>query len=88
MLVHLPREEGYGSASSQFLTACRQFNTGEISPDQLTEEAIRRGFANVIDAFHVVYQGPIPTQFFIDGRRANTGIRITDEFSKLLTEAS
>ena len=76
------------SASSQFLHACRLFNTGEISSDQLTEEAIRRGFANVIDAFHVVNQGPIPTPFFIDERRANAGIRITDEFSKLLTEAS
>ena len=41
----------------------------------------------MIDAFHVVNQGTIPKLFFIDERKANSGIRITDEFSKLLTEA-
>ena len=75
------------STSSQFLDACRKFNKGEITPDQLTDEAVRRGFANVIDAFHVVNQGSIPTLFFTDERTANSGIRITDEFSRLLTEA-
>lgn len=75
------------AASSQFLEKCRQFNSGEISPNQLTEEAVRRGFANVIDAFHVVNQGPIPTPFFIDERSTNSGIRITDEFSRLLKQA-
>lgn len=75
------------SASSQFLEACRKFNSGEITQDHLTQETVRRGFANVIDAFHVVNQGSIPTLFFTDERAANFGIRITDEFSKLLTEA-
>lgn len=75
------------SASSQFLDACRKFNSGELTKDQLTGETVRRGFTNVIDAFHVVNQGTIPTLFFTDERAANSGIRITDEFSKLLTEA-
>lgn len=75
------------SPSSQFLASCRKFNSGEITKHQLTEEAVRRGFANVIDAFHVVNQGPIPKLFFTDERATNSGIRITDEFSKLLMEA-
>jgi hypothetical protein len=75
------------SASSQFLDACRKFNSGDITQELLTEETVRRGFANVIDAFHVVNQGPIPTLFFTDERTENSGIRITDEFSKLLKEA-
>ena len=75
------------STSSQFLDACRKFNNGVITQDRLTEETVRRGFGNVIDAFHVVNQGPIPTLFFTDERTVNSGIRITDEFSKLLTEA-
>ena len=74
------------SPSSQFLAACRKFNLGEITKNQLTEETVRRGFANVIDAFHVVNQGPIQKSFFIDERATNSGIRITDEFSNLLTE--
>jgi hypothetical protein len=72
------------SPSSQFLDACRKFNTGEITQHQLSDETVRRGFANVIDAFHVVNQGDIPNRFFIDDRKANSGIRITDEFSRLI----
>jgi len=75
------------AASSRFLSACRQFNTGELTANELTEETLRRGFANVIDAFHVVNQGAIARPFFIDERAAHAGIRITDEFAQLLTEA-
>ena len=35
------------SGSSQFLDACRKFNSGEITQDRLTDETVRRGFANV-----------------------------------------
>ena len=74
------------AASSQFLDACRMFNKGELTSERLTDETVRRAFGNVIDAFHIVNQGAIPKLFFIDERIANSGIRITDEFSKLLTE--
>lgn len=73
------------SQSSQFLDSCRKFNAGEISRDALVEQTVRRGFANVIDAFHVVNLGVLPTLFFIDERKTNNGIRITEEFSNLLS---
>ena len=38
---------------------------------------------NVIDAFHIVGTTPVAHSFFIDERKKNQGIRITDEFSKL-----
>ena len=74
------------STSSKFLDACRQYNSGEIGQDKLVDKAVSIGFNNVIDAFHVVNQGEIPKRFFVDERGANDGIRITDEFTKLLTE--
>ena len=40
-------------------------------------------FESVIDAFHVVGPVSIPMPFYIDERAQNSGIRITDEFSKL-----
>ena len=84
---HLKIADKQGTfASSQFLNACRQFNKGELTKDALVEETVRRGFLNVIDAFHIVNQRQIPQQFFIDERRANSGIRITDEFSRLVSE--
>lgn len=84
---HLKTANKQGTfASSQFLNACRQFNKGELTKDALVEETVRRGFLNVIDAFHIVNQRQISQQFFIDERKANSGIRITDEFSRLVSE--
>lgn len=74
------------SPSSCFLDACRRYNNGDISKDQLVEQTVKLGFANVIDAFHVVNQGNIPKRFFIDERGTNSGIRITDEFSSLVAQ--
>ena len=71
------------SRSSTFLDTCRKFNSGEITKDKLVEETARIGFANVIDAFHIVNQGEVGVRFFEDERRANNGIRLTDNIFKL-----
>lgn len=70
--------------SSKFLDACRKYNAGDLSQDQLIDRAVRDGFNNVIDAFHVIGTAPISKKFFIDERSGNKGIRITDEFSALV----
>ena len=73
--------------SSKFLDACRKSNTGEINASQLIEATVRYGFSNVIDAFHVVGQRETPQRFYIDERKINAGIRITDEFASLLNSS-
>ena len=73
------------SASSKFLDACRRFNSGEIEKDRLIDETVRLGFGNVIDAFHVVGSADVPRRFFTDDRAQNQGIRITDDFSELVS---
>ena len=72
------------SLTSKFLDGCRNYNEGTIDQNGLLELTIQSGFNNVIDAFHIVGQGEVPIRFFIDERRLNKGIRITEEFSKLL----
>jgi hypothetical protein len=47
---------------------------------------VRLGFNGVIDAFHVVNQRPIEPPFFTDERRSSGGIRVTEQFSKLLKD--
>jgi len=69
--------------SSRFLQACRQFNSGEITHDELIEETVRRGFQNVIDAFHNVAGEEVPVRFFQDVRTSHHGIRLTEDFYKL-----
>ena len=71
------------SSSSKFLDACRHFNRGELSQEALREETVRRGFVNVINAFHVVNQDEIPLRFFVDERKSQKGIVVTDELLRL-----
>jgi hypothetical protein len=70
--------------SSKFLDACKQFNEGALTRDQLIAQTVRHGFNNVIDAFHVVGTTSITERFFIDERDKNSGIRVTDRFSMLI----
>jgi hypothetical protein len=80
-LKHAPKQ--ITSRSSQFLDTCLKFNNGEITHAQLIEATVRLGFNNVIDAFHNVNQGEIEKRFFIDERKTNNGIRLTDNFFSL-----
>jgi hypothetical protein len=45
------------------------------------------GFNNVIEAFHRVGQNDVPLPFYIDERKQNSGIRITEHFSKLANKS-
>jgi hypothetical protein len=73
------------SSSSKFLDACRQFSAGQITKTQLIEATTRRGFENVIDAFHNLSTGETPVRFFRDERKsAKPAIALTDELFKLL----
>jgi len=71
------------SPSSRFLDACRKFNSDEIKEDELLDTTTKLGFANVIDAFHVV-DGEIDVRFFTDERKGKEkGIRLTEDLFKL-----
>lgn len=74
------------SSSSRFLDECRKFNHGEITKASLINTTVKLGFTNVIDAFHNVNSGDLPQRFFIDERRQNSGIRLTDNFYSLFRE--
>ena len=66
------------SRSSKFLDVCRTFNQGHVNQTVLVDAAVSLGFKNVIDAFHVVNNGPVPLNFFVDDRKDRNGITITD----------
>ena len=71
------------SPSSRFLDACKAHNAGKVSKEELLGVTTRIGFNNVIDAFHVVNQDEIAKRFFLDERRQNNAIRLTDEMYQL-----
>ena len=85
LCAHLRLAEKQGTFQrSKFLDACRQANAGSLTQEKLVEEAVRLGFVNVIDAFHIVGPGEVPQRFFIDERKGGGGIRMTDAFSQML----
>lgn len=80
-LVHSPKQ--ITSSSSRFLDACNSFNAGQIDQSSLINVTTKLGFVNVIDAFHNVNNEEIADRFFLDERRSNKGIRLTENFFKL-----
>ena len=77
-------EKQITSANSEFLNTLKKFNDNEIQINERNEVTKRLGFNNVIDAFHVVNGKTIPKLFFIDERKQNGGIRLTDNYYNLL----
>lgn len=72
------------SKSSQFLDTCVAFNEGKISYDELINTTVKKGFNNVIDAFHKVNYEDIPIQFYQkDYSRQSKKIVLTDDIFKL-----
>ena len=86
---HLAQVDRQGTFEhSRFLDACRFYNANEINFDELQTATTLLGFANVIDAFHVVGRHEVPTRFFVDERSASGGIRLTDDLFDLALGAS
>lgn len=70
----------------KFLKACMAYNSQEIGLDELITQAKKEGFRYVIEHFHIVNQDNLPRLFFLDERKQNGGIRITDDFFNMLEE--
>lgn len=64
ILEHLKmNDKQITSKSSKFVDACRNFNAGTISKDELISTTVKYGYSNVLDAFHVVNREEIPVKF-------------------------
>lgn len=64
-----------------FLEACRQFNQGEITKEQLIQITAEEGFKVVFSKFHNLNSGEIPVHFYHKQRRR---ITLTDDLFRLV----
>lgn len=72
------------SRASGFLDSCRKYSVGEIRKSELIDMTVRRGFDDVIDAFHAVAGQDVRVRFFTDERRGpRKGIELTDAIQEL-----
>lgn len=78
-ISHSPKQ---GTRPGKFLQSVQKFNS-DANLDALVKATVSNGFQDVIDAFHNIGSTHVLHKFFIDERKINKGIRITDEFSKL-----
>ncbi len=79
---HISHSPKQGTRTGKFLNSVQRFNT-DGNLEELIKATVAGGFQDVLDAFHNIGTSSVLHKFFIDERRANKGIRITDEFSKL-----
>jgi uncharacterized protein YidB (DUF937 family) len=77
----LPAVPKQGTNPGKFLQSVQGYNA-DGNLNALVKATVAGGFQNVIDAFHNIGSSSVLQKFFIDERKANKGIRITDEFSK------
>lgn len=63
-----------------FIEACRQYNRGEITKEQLIQITTKEGFKVVLDKFHNLNDGAIPVRFYSKSRG---GITLTDDLFQL-----
>lgn len=88
-LKHSPKQST--AKTSQFIQAFQDFNESKIDEDRLIQITKKEGFKYVLDAFHVVntkavterFYDVVNEEFFIDERKFNKGIRLTDNLFKL-----
>lgn len=70
--------------SSKFMDACAGYAGGLITYDQLISTAVKLGFNNVLDAFHMVNKGNVPVKFFEkDFHGTSKRLILTDEIFEL-----
>jgi hypothetical protein len=79
---HISHSPKQGTRPGKFLQSVQNYNS-DTNLDALVKATVANGFQDVIDAFHNIGSTSVLYKFFIDERKTNKGIRITDEFSKL-----
>jgi len=80
--THIGHSPKQGTRPGKFLQAVQNYNS-DGNLDALIKATVAGGFQDVIDAFHNIGSSSVLHKFYIDERKSNKGIRITDEFSKL-----
>lgn len=85
MVEHYAHSEIQGTTpTNTYLQICGQFNSGEISKDELYQLTEKHAFKYVVDAFHKVNGSDIPNKFYEKNYGAGKKeIVITDDLLKI-----
>lgn len=85
LIEHLRTTPKQGTnPKSKFIDSLRQFGIDSPDDAKLVDATVKDGFKYVVGAFQVLSNGLIDTPFYIDEVKSHGGIRMTENFSRLL----
>jgi hypothetical protein len=86
-VAHTPKQSTRNS-KVRYFELCQKFSRDEASKDELVAYTVKRAFNDVIDRFHVINGQEVDKKFYVDERKTNKGIRLTNELRQLVLEHS
>mgnify|MGYP000903440995 CR=1 FL=1 len=84
-VTHTPKQSTRNDRVRYF-DLCEEYSQGKATKDELVTYTVKNAFKDVIDRFHIINGEQLDKRFYIDERKSNKGIRLTDELRKLVAE--
>jgi hypothetical protein len=82
---HTPKQSTRNT-SVRYFDLCERYNQHEATKDDLVSFTVKNAFNDVIDRFHIINGQEVDKRFYIDERKTNKGIRLTNELRQLVME--
>ena len=84
-VAHTPKQSTR-NGKVRYFDLCEKHSQGEATKDELVAFTVKNAFNDVIDRFHIVNGQEVDKRFYVDERRTNKGIRLTNELRQLVLE--
>ena len=84
-IKHTPKQSTR-NGKVRYFDLCEQYNQGEATKDDLVSYTLKNAFNDVIDRFHIINGQEVDKRFYVDERKSNKGIRLTNELQQLVIE--
>ena len=86
-VAHTPKQSTR-NGSVRYFDLCEEYSQGETTKDELVAYTVKNAFNDVIDRFHIINGQEVDKRFYLDERKTNKGIRLTNEMRQLVLEHS
>lgn len=84
-VAHTPKQSTR-NGKVRYFDLCESYSRGDATKDDLVAYTVKNAFNDVIDRFHVINGQEVDKRFYLDERKTNNGIRITNELRQLVLD--
>ena len=86
-VAHTPKQSTR-NGSVRYFDLCEDYSQGKATKDELVDYTVKNAFNDVIDRFHIINGQEVDKRFYVDERKTNKGIRLTNEMRQLVLDHS